>query len=100
MGDDPCECFFSHTAMMQRLLRMLQDAQDACTDGECTDGMLNDADTGGVGTATVVAAWMAFAAGLYLLRPNTMRAQPAAPTDKPGDGDGGGPGPEPPAPTA
>jgi hypothetical protein len=23
MGDDPCECFFSHTGMMQRLLRMV-----------------------------------------------------------------------------
>jgi hypothetical protein len=110
-------------------------------------GVLDGADAGGVGTATVVAAWMAFAAGLYLLRwlqlprsrfpltripaesfatdlrasfccqhqvsraytytaasvcgrPNTMRAQPAAATEKPRDTDGGGPGPEPPAPTA
>eukprot|EP00041_Stephanoeca_diplocostata_P025710 m.678614 g.678614 ORF g.678614 m.678614 type:complete len:100 (-) comp22807_c0_seq3:2453-2752(-) len=99
MGDfDPCECFFSHNGMMTRLLRMLQDAQDACTDGECNDGLLDDpTNTGGVGTATIVAAWMAVAAGLYMMRPrgNGVDGKPA-----PGSNGGHGRDPEPPAPTA
>lgn len=89
MGDfDPCECIFSHTGAMQRLLRMLQNAQDACTDGECTDGMLDDATDGGVTTATLVAAWAVAATALYIMRPNALRANTNNTLGKPSNPNG------------
>jgi hypothetical protein len=38
---------------MDRLMEVLRNAQDACTDSECTDGQLAD-DGSGVGTTTVM----------------------------------------------
>lgn len=105
MGDfDPCACIFSHTGAMQRLLRMLQNAQDACTDGECTDGMLDDVTDGGVTTMTIVAAWAVAATALYMMRPNALRGGNNTTNGKPSPTSPGGnnnnPGPQPPSPTA
>eukprot|EP00039_Didymoeca_costata_P018979 m.335800 g.335800 ORF g.335800 m.335800 type:complete len:102 (+) comp17677_c0_seq1:220-525(+) len=100
MGDwDPCACIFSHNAAMNRLAEILRNAQDACTDSECTDGQLPD-EAGGMGTMTMMALWMTFAAGLYLMRPNSMRPQPNL-AEKPADNSNtnNDRGPEPPAPS-
>ena len=56
---------------------------------------------------TMVAAWALFAAGMYMMRPNTLRAdanQNGGNLEKPAPGDhghdGAGGGPPPPPPTA
>ena len=34
-GFDPCECIFSHEMAMRRLLSLLRQSQNYCTDNEC-----------------------------------------------------------------
>jgi len=100
MGDwDLCECIFNHNSAMNRLMEILRDAQDACTDGECTDGSLPEGEQALLGTVGMMAAWVAFAGAMYLARPNSMRPAPNLDEKHSGPGDGGAPrGPEPPAP--
>ncbi|EPB73775.1 hypothetical protein ANCCEY_07112 [Ancylostoma ceylanicum] len=75
MGDDPCECLFNHEAAMRRLLSLLRDTQDYCTDSEClTDGGPTAIATNSVLLWTML--WGFLALVLFFLRPNSMRSNP------------------------
>eukprot|EP00730_Choanoeca_flexa_P006214 TRINITY_DN12107_c1_g2_i1.p2 TRINITY_DN12107_c1_g2~~TRINITY_DN12107_c1_g2_i1.p2 ORF type:complete len:103 (+),score=19.72 TRINITY_DN12107_c1_g2_i1:294-602(+) len=76
-GFDPCACMNAPGAMVNRLLQMLQNAQDACTDSHCFE---NDAPDGasGMSTTTILIVWLFVAAVLFLARPKSLRAAPVA----------------------
>jgi len=71
MGD-ACECIWNHNAVMDRLMEVLRSAQDACTDSECSEDQLGEGGNA-VGTTAMLAMWGAFALGMYMMRPNSMR---------------------------
>ncbi|CAJ0598159.1 unnamed protein product [Cylicocyclus nassatus] len=72
MGDDPCECLFNHEAAMRRLLSLLRDTQDYCTDSEClTDGGPTAIASNSLLLWTML--WGFLALVLFFLRPNSMR---------------------------
>lgn len=99
-GDyDACECVWSHEMATRRIINMIRQTQDYCTENECiTDG--NGAPgAGGNGGGSdnmamfFIGFWFLMAIVLYFLRPK--RAVP------PGKGhDQSGPNFDPPAPTA
>ncbi|KAI6228467.1 Small integral membrane protein 14 [Aphelenchoides besseyi] len=69
---DPCECLFSHEALMRRLLSALRDTQTECTDTDC------DTSTGlsggsSFGLPMLLALWGIAALVLFLTRPASMR---------------------------
>jgi len=72
---DPCECLFSHEALMRRLLSALRDTQNDCTDTECegpsgTGGAAGDV---GFGLPMLLTLWGIAALLLFLTRPTSMR---------------------------
>jgi len=94
---DPCECvdLFNHESAMRRLINMLRDSQNACSDGGCEElpgnpGAPNATD----GYMMLMLGWVFVATILYFLRPKNFRAQG---NEKPSPS-GGGPSPPPPGP--
>uniref|UniRef100_A0A914DNR4 Small integral membrane protein 14 n=1 Tax=Acrobeloides nanus TaxID=290746 RepID=A0A914DNR4_9BILA len=72
MSDDPCECVFNHEAMMRRLLNLLRDSQQDCTDSECSPDSVGP--DGGSGNMLMIAMiWGMLAMLLFFMRPNSMR---------------------------
>ncbi|XP_049308771.1 small integral membrane protein 14 isoform X1 [Bactrocera dorsalis] len=80
MGDefDGCECVWSHEYAMQRLLAMIRQSQNHCTDTECVDisGRMRETTTTGNGNEesnfTMVTMFMIFAVLMYLIRPESI----------------------------
>jgi len=97
-GFDPCECVFSHEAAMRRLLSLLRNTQNYCTDTECNQELPGpQGGLGGWGGQTmffVMMMWMVAAVALFMLRPGSMRRTPQ---EKP-PRDENGPNPPPPGP--
>jgi len=86
---DPCECVWSHELATRRLINMIRQTQDYCTDSEClTDGPPQNDETTAV---FFIGFWFLIAMALFFLRPRT-----ALPTEK--NGDQMGPNYDPPAP--
>ena len=81
-GWDPCECIFNHEMAMRRLLSLLRSSQSACTDSECfTDGLPGPTDAQAAGGDSpgfmmMMMAWMVMALMMFLMRPQSMRAEP------------------------
>ncbi|PAV59271.1 hypothetical protein WR25_20470 [Diploscapter pachys] len=94
MGDDPCECLFNHEAAMRRLLSLLRDAQNFCTDSECLQDGPQTWPDNSIFLWSML--WAALAMALYYFRPNSMRSNPAL--EKPGGSGNGGPNNDPPPP--
>jgi len=99
---DPCECVFSHEAAMRRLLSLLRNSQNYCTDNECVqdfpnqDGPVSGLFGGGNAMFMIMTMWMVMALALFFLRPASLRRTPQ---EKPPPGNGDGQGPNlPPAP--
>uniref|UniRef100_W8BET7 Small integral membrane protein 14 n=1 Tax=Ceratitis capitata TaxID=7213 RepID=W8BET7_CERCA len=73
---DGCECVWSHEYAMQRLLAMIRQNQNHCTDTECIDisGRVREANpTGGEeGNFTMMTMLMIFAVLMYLIRPESI----------------------------
>lgn len=103
MGDyDPCECvnIFNHENAMRRLINMLRQSQNACTDAGCEEntgdlGMPSATD----GYMMIMLGWVFVATLLYLFRPNALRPQ-GNEKPSPATGDGDGPSSPPPPPPA
>ncbi|KAF6020968.1 SMIM14 [Bugula neritina] len=98
---DPCECVWSHEHAMRRLINMLRNSQDACTDNECLTsplGLQPDAATDGSNSTLmmIMVAWLLIAAVLFLFRPASMRQQTDAKGHQ-GNNDGSRGPPAPPA---
>ncbi|KJH50513.1 hypothetical protein DICVIV_03363 [Dictyocaulus viviparus] len=75
MGDDPCECLFNHEAAMRRLLSLLRDTQDYCTDSECfTEGGPSAVANNSILLWSML--WGLLALLLFFMRPNSMRSNP------------------------
>ena len=71
-GFDPCECVWGHEMAMRRLISLLRQSQNHCTDTECfqtVDGMRNQSADSLLITSLIIA----FAFLMYFLRPATQR---------------------------
>ncbi|GAV09174.1 hypothetical protein RvY_18762 [Ramazzottius varieornatus] len=88
---DACECIYSHTAGMTRLLNYLRQSQSECTDGECFNelpeaaGSQPTSEPGNYTGTMMLMAWMMLALVMYFMRPNALRRR----TDGKGDHDRG-----------
>ncbi|XP_064612145.1 small integral membrane protein 14-like [Liolophura sinensis] len=97
-GFDPCECVWTHEHAMQRLLNMLRNSQNTCSDTECLQELpgSNTALDGGFNTMMMMMlGWLVIATALFLFRPQSLRGRGDS---KPAGGGGGGNGPSPPPP--
>jgi len=98
---DPCECVFSHEAAMRRLLSLLRNSQNYCTDNECVqdfpnqDGAVSGLFGGGSTMYLIMTMWMMMALALFFLRPPSLRRSTQG--KPPPSNDSQGP-PNPPAP--
>ncbi|CAD5126010.1 DgyrCDS14187 [Dimorphilus gyrociliatus] len=75
-GFDPCECVWSHEGAMQRLLNMLRNSQNQCSDTECFQnppGPTGTPGDGGYSMMMVMLGWLVVATALFLLRPQSLR---------------------------
>lgn len=73
---DPCECFWSHEAAMQRLLNLLRNSQSYCSDNECVQelpGPDPSMETRTISMMMVMFGWLIVATALFLLRPPSLR---------------------------
>ncbi|KAK3803245.1 hypothetical protein RRG08_013828 [Elysia crispata] len=96
---DPCECvdIFNHESAMRRLMNMLRNSQNACTDSGCDQ--LPDtpnAPVGADGYMMLMLGWVFVATLLYFMRPRNLR-QSGDGKPAPSSGDGNGPAPPGPA---
>jgi hypothetical protein len=100
MSDDPCQCLFNHEAMMRRLISLLRDSQNDCTDTDCATDSLG-AGGGENGNMLFLAMlWGVLAMVMFLMRPSSMRSGGNGNQlqEKPRpNGNSGGPGNDPPA---
>ncbi|EGD82368.1 hypothetical protein PTSG_11955 [Salpingoeca rosetta] len=71
---DPCACI-THSALMQRLLQMLRNAQDTCTDSECFED-LQAQNNDGLSWTALLFLWALLAAAFFLTRPKALRSGP------------------------
>lgn len=84
---DGCECVWSQELATRRLINMIRQSQDYCTENEC----YNESDAGGSGDATgstamfFIGFWFLMALVLFFLRPKS--SVPA--TKNRGNGSGG-----------
>jgi len=67
---DPCECVFTHEAAMRRLLSLLRNSQNYCTDNECVQEFPNQDGVSGLfgGGSTmflIMTMWMVMAIALF-----------------------------------
>ncbi|KAH7731739.1 hypothetical protein AAVH_00637 [Aphelenchoides avenae] len=98
MSDDPCQCLFNHEAMMRRLISLLRDSQNDCTDGECNSDSLGSAGGDNGNMMFLAMLWGVLAMALFFMRPSSMRrGNDDQLQEKPRPGDNG-PGNDPPAP--
>ncbi|XP_067632387.1 uncharacterized protein C34C12.4 [Eurosta solidaginis] len=106
---DGCECVWSHEFAMQRLLAMIRQSQNHCSDTECIDvsGRLREATTTGTGNedgnfTMMTTILMLFAVLMYLIRPDSfMKLTNTKRSSRKQDDDGDlPPPPPPPAPPA
>jgi len=98
---DPCECVFSHEAAMRRLLSLLRNSQNYCTDNECVQEFPNQDGVSGLfgGGNTmflIMTMWMVMALALFFLRPPSMRRSQQGKPPPSNDGQGPNPPPAPP----
>ncbi|KAF1600579.1 UNVERIFIED_CONTAM: Small integral membrane protein 14, partial [Eudyptes robustus] len=70
---DPCECIFSHEALMRRLLSALRDSQADCTDTECLESSGDGSVSGGMTLSMLLALWGVMAVILFMSRPASLR---------------------------
>ncbi|KAK7469733.1 hypothetical protein BaRGS_00036264 [Batillaria attramentaria] len=95
---DPCECIWNHESAMQRLINLLRNSQNTCTDTECyTDLPGQNAPDGGMSTVMMMMiGWLVVATALFLLRPPSLRERG---DQKPSGPGGSGSNPPPPGPS-
>ncbi|KAK6195997.1 hypothetical protein SNE40_001308 [Patella caerulea] len=97
---DPCECIWNHETAMQRLMNLLRNSQDTCTDTQCYDSLPGETNMPGAGFNTMMMmmiGWLVVATALFLLRPSSLRNRGDG---KPSRNDHNQPPPPPPAPPA
>ncbi|KAK0058833.1 small integral membrane protein 14-like [Biomphalaria glabrata] len=73
---DPCECIdaFQHENVMRRLLNLLRDSQNVCTDNGCDNLPTSpQAPNCAEGYMLLMLGWFVVATLLFLLRPKTLR---------------------------
>lgn len=87
---DPCECIFSPAGAMRRLISLLRQSQNYCTDEQCfqnpQQGLGNDGSSTNMMFMMFV-AWMVIAATLYFFRPNSIRDGSSKPVNHDNDDD-------------
>ena len=72
---DPCECIFSPTGAMRRLISLLRNSQSHCTDEQCfgTPPGPSGNDETGMAMFYMAIAWVVIVAILYLMRPQSLK---------------------------
>ncbi|XP_033627476.1 small integral membrane protein 14-like [Asterias rubens] len=96
-GYDPCECVCSHEGAMRRLLSMLRDSQQTCSDSQCDlefPGTNGGSDGFNYSMFMMMVGWIVLVVVLYLFRPASIRGN-GDQKPRPGNQD---PGPSPRAP--
>uniref|UniRef100_A0A0B6Y8Z9 Small integral membrane protein 14 n=1 Tax=Arion vulgaris TaxID=1028688 RepID=A0A0B6Y8Z9_9EUPU len=92
-GDNPCECvdIYNHENAMSRLITMLRDSQNACTDTGC-ENTSNDQSSQNCSEdyMLILLGWVILATLLYLLRSRSHRLK-GDEKPFPSSGDGSGP---------
>jgi len=95
-GDmDPCECVWSHELAARRIVNMVRQTQDYCTENECfteTPGAQGSGGQDGNTAMFFIGFWFVIAMVLFFLRPRA-----SLPPSK-GRSDDSGPSYDPPAP--
>lgn len=74
-GFDPCECF-NPAAAMRRLISLLRQSQNYCTDEQCfgeQPGPNSDAGDANLTLFMMFVAWVVLAATLYMFRPASIQ---------------------------
>eukprot|EP01147_Barroeca_monosierra_P007823 gene7823-9963_t len=98
---DPCACI-TQSALIQRIIQLLRNSQESCTDSQCFQDLTRPDD--GLSTLAMMFIWILFAIGLYIARPasmrNSQRANDCEPTDSDGVSSSNPPPPPPPPPSA
>ncbi|XP_022111107.1 small integral membrane protein 14-like [Acanthaster planci] len=78
-GYDPCECVCSHEGAMRRLISMLRDSQQSCSDSQCDLELPHPtSDNDGYITFSllmITVGWIVLAIILYLTRPSMMQGR-------------------------
>ncbi|KAJ8043954.1 Small integral membrane protein 14 [Holothuria leucospilota] len=75
-GYDPCECLYSHEGAMRRLISMLRNSQDSCSDTTCNLELPGPESADGNYTMMLfMMGWMVLALVLFLVRPSQLRAR-------------------------
>ncbi|XP_076472915.1 small integral membrane protein 14-like [Babylonia areolata] len=98
---DPCECVWNHESAMQRLINLLRNSQNTCTDSGClTDDMPGPSspDGGYSSMMMMMIGWLVVATALFLLRPPSLRDHGNG-KPSPSGGDGSNNPPPPPGPS-
>ncbi|CAD6185930.1 unnamed protein product [Caenorhabditis auriculariae] len=83
---DPCECLFDHEAAMRRLISLLRDTQNLCTDTGCETDSLTGSGGGTIMLWSMM--WAILAMALFFFRPNSMRSGSNNSLEKPGPSNG------------
>lgn len=80
MGDemDPCECIWNHELAMRRLISLLRQSQDYCTDGECLDEPNLPRPESAAGGFLTMFLMLAVAVLMYAMRPRRTQIEDAA----------------------
>lgn len=90
---DPCECIFSPAGAMRRLISLLRNSQNYCTDEQCfgnPPGPGSNDDTG-MTMFYMAIAWIVIAATLYLMRPQSLKDGSSKPRPDDNDHQNNGP---------
>ncbi|ESO85930.1 hypothetical protein LOTGIDRAFT_195608 [Lottia gigantea] len=98
---DPCECIWNHETAMQRLMNMLRNSQNVCTDTQCIESLPGETTmpNGGYNMiAMMMIGWLVVATALFLFRPSSLRNRGDGKPSRPSDSNP--PPPPPPAPPA
>ncbi|XP_063719297.1 small integral membrane protein 14-like [Symsagittifera roscoffensis] len=100
-GYDPCECVYSYEGAMRRLVSLLRESQNFCTDTECLQELPGPeagsapADQG-MSFFMMAMMWMLVATVLFLIRPRSLRRskdEKPGPSSRPSGGSSDHPGP-------
>lgn len=87
---DPCECIFSPAGAMRRLISLLRQSQNYCTDEQCFGEAPGPQSSEGDSSLTMFmmfVVWVVLAATLYMFRPASLQEGTSKPVNDEYDDD-------------
>lgn len=84
-GDfDPCECVWSHELATRRLINMIRQQTDYCTENECFTEIPGAPNGEAASTMLIIGFWFLMAIVLFMLRPKTSVPATKGTREEPG----------------